>query len=61
MESTLLRRACRHAALAVASLPTVLLAQLAPADYSSRRDTLAARIGDGIVVAFGGRTPISDF
>jgi len=61
MESTLVRRACRHAALAVVSLPTVLLAQLAPTDYSARRDSLAARIGDGIVVALGGRTPISDF
>ena len=32
-----------------------------PSEYAARRDSLAARIGDGVVVAFGGRTPISDF
>src|ERR1051325_7184322 len=32
-----------------------------PAEYAARRDSLAARIGDGVVVAFGGRTPVSDF
>src|ERR1051325_1585254 len=32
-----------------------------PAEYAARRDSLAARMGDGVVVAFGGRTPVSDF
>ena len=36
-------------------------AQIPSAEYQTRRDSLAARIGDGVVVAFGGRTPISDF
>ena len=36
-------------------------AQIPAAEYRARRDSLAARVGDGVVVAFGGRTPISDF
>ena len=38
-----------------------LSAQVPPSEYTARRDSLAARIGDGVVVAMGGRTPISDF
>ena len=37
------------------------IAQIPAAEYAARRDSLAARIGDGIVVAFGGRTPVTDF
>jgi Xaa-Pro aminopeptidase len=29
-----------------------------PAEYAARRDSLAARIDSGVVVAFGGRTPV---
>ncbi|MEO8451017.1 MAG: aminopeptidase P N-terminal domain-containing protein, partial [Gemmatimonadota bacterium] len=36
-------------------------AQITAAEYAARRDSLAARVGDGVVVAFGGRTPITDF
>lgn len=36
-------------------------AQIPAGEYQARRDSLAARIGNGVVVAFGGRTPISDF
>jgi len=36
-------------------------AQIPASEYAARRDALAARIGDGIVVAFGGRTPVTDF
>ena len=36
-------------------------AQIPLTEYRDRRDSLAARIGDGVVVAFGGRTPITDF
>jgi Xaa-Pro aminopeptidase len=36
-------------------------AQIAPAEFAARRDSLAARIRDGVVIAFGGRTPITDF
>ena len=38
-----------------------LSAQITSAEYAARRDSLAARVGDGIVIAFGGRTPITDF
>ncbi len=38
-----------------------LVAQIPIAEYAARRDSLAARIGNGVVVAFGARTPVSDF
>ena len=38
-----------------------IAAQVQAPEYTARRDSLAARIGDGVVVAMGGRTPISDF
>ena len=38
-----------------------LRAQITSAEYAARRDSLAARVGNGVVVAFGGRTPVSDF
>jgi Xaa-Pro aminopeptidase len=60
MQSTLVRCIARGAALAVL-IPNALAAQITPAEFSSRRDSLAARIGDGVVVALGGRTPIADF
>ena len=41
--------------------PAVLSAQITPAEYAARRDSLSARIGEGVVIAFGGRTPITDF
>ncbi|HUQ82916.1 MAG TPA: aminopeptidase P N-terminal domain-containing protein [Gemmatimonadaceae bacterium] len=31
------------------------------AEYAARRDSLAARIRDGVVVALGGRTPVTDY
>ena len=34
---------------------------IAPAEFAARRDALAARIGDGVVVAFGGRSLVHDF
>jgi len=42
-------------------LPSALPAQITPAEYAARRDSLSARIGEGVVIAFGGRTPITDF
>jgi Xaa-Pro aminopeptidase len=47
------------AALAAAATPCA--AQITTAEFAARRDTLAARIDSGIVVAFGGRTPVTDF
>jgi Xaa-Pro aminopeptidase len=40
---------------------TALQAQITQGEYAARRDSLAARIDSGIVIAFGGRTPITDF
>ena len=46
-------------ALAVLALPAALAAQtISAAEHAARRDSLAARIDSGIVVAFGGRTPV---
>ena len=39
----------------------VARAQIPVGEYRDRRDSVAARIGDGVVVAFGGRTPVTDF
>ena len=36
-------------------------AQITDAEFAARRDSLAARIDSGGVVAFGGRTPVTDF
>lgn len=36
-------------------------AQISSTEYAQRRDSLAARIGEGVVVAFGGRTPVTDY
>jgi Xaa-Pro aminopeptidase len=47
-------------ALLEGSVP-VLHAQITAAEYAARRDSLAARVGDGVVVGFGGRTPVTDF
>jgi len=40
---------------------TNALGQIPASEYAARRDSLAARIGDGVVVGFGGRTPVADF
>ena len=52
----------RLTALAVTLLSaSALTAQVPQAEYAARRDSLAAKLGDGLLVAFGGRTPVSDF
>jgi Xaa-Pro aminopeptidase len=58
--STVVSCALRTAAL-LGALAWPTLAQITPAEYGARRDSLAARIGDGVLVAFGGRTPVTDF
>jgi Xaa-Pro aminopeptidase len=40
---------------------TTTRAQIPQTEYNARRDSLAAKLGDGVLVAFGGRTPVSDF
>jgi len=60
----------RHRAiLRVSGMSALLLAlgtnpalgQIPAAEYAARRDSLASRIGTGVVVAFGARTPVTDF
>ncbi len=46
-------------AMAMAAMP--LGAQIPQAEFNARRDALAAKLGDGLLVAFGGRTPVEDF
>ena len=41
-------------------LPAALVAQSIPtSEYAARRDSLAARLDSGVVVAFGGRSPVT--
>ena len=48
-------------ALAGATLPLRLQAQIPAGDYAARCDSLAARMDSGVVIAFGGRTLVNDF
>lgn len=59
MARVLPRIAAGAAALIVAAQP--LTAQIPLSEYAARRDSLAARVGDGVVVGFGGRTLVADF
>src|ERR1043165_5230300 len=36
-------------------------AQIPQSEFAARRDSLAARVDSGVVIAFGGRTPVTDF
>ena len=49
------------AVASVSASPVCVHAQIPASEYGARRDALAARIGDGVVIAFGGRTPVTDF
>ena len=50
----------RLLALLLALAPATLAAQnIATSEYATRRDSLAARLDSGVVVAFGGRTPVT--
>ena len=48
-------------ALFLVLAPAALAAQIGTAEYAARRDALAARIDSGVVIAFGGRTLVTDF
>jgi Xaa-Pro aminopeptidase len=41
--------------------PVTVAAQIPASEFAARRDSLAARIDSGVVVAFGGRTPVTDY
>ena len=60
----LARHAAAHAAaflLGLTGAAGALSAQIPQAEYNARRDSLAAKLGDGMLVAFGGRNPVTDF
>ena len=40
------------------ALASPLAGQITPSEYAARRSALASRLGDGAVVAFGGREPV---
>jgi Xaa-Pro aminopeptidase len=42
-------------------LPAAAVAQIPASEFVARRDSLAGRVQNGVVIAFGGRTPITDF
>jgi Xaa-Pro aminopeptidase len=48
-------------ALAAAVVRAPAAAQISAGEHAARRDSLAARIGDGLLIGFGGRTPVTDF
>src|SRR5260221_1822822 len=51
----------RHCVIASLLLSAPLHAQITRDEYSARRDSLVARVGTGVLIAFGGRKPVSDF
>ncbi|MGI8498398.1 MAG: aminopeptidase P N-terminal domain-containing protein [Gemmatimonadaceae bacterium] len=48
-------------ATALALLPASLPAQIAQSEYAARRDSLAARLGDAVIVVLGAHEPAEDF
>jgi Xaa-Pro aminopeptidase len=64
LPSASLRTAALVAAALTAGAAGAIGAQGSPIpehEFAARRDSLARRIDSGVVIAFGGRTPISDF
>ena len=61
------RRAARSTLVALLALVTLvtlahpLHAQISRSEFAARRDSLAAHVKNGVVIGFGGRTPITDF
>lgn len=47
--------------LAVPFAVSAVPGQIPEREYAARRDSLARRVDSGVVIAFGGRTPITDF
>ena len=46
---------------APSAIPRVMHGQISAAEFAARRDSLATHVGNGVVLAFGGRTPVTDF
>lgn len=51
----------RFAALLTIAAASTAAAQISEREFAARRDSLARRVDSGVVVAFGGRNPVSDF
>ncbi|MEO6778375.1 MAG: aminopeptidase P family protein [Gemmatimonadaceae bacterium] len=45
----------------LSATPASAHAQISASEFAARRDALATAIGDGVLIAFGGRTPVTDF
>ncbi|HYW52301.1 MAG TPA: aminopeptidase P N-terminal domain-containing protein [Gemmatimonadaceae bacterium] len=59
---TLRRFAALVTLAAVGTMPAAAQeVQVPQEEYNARRDSLAAKLNDGLLVAFGGRTPVSDY
>lgn len=54
-------RSCLLGAALFGFAANVFNAQIPAAEYAARREALAAKIDSGVVVAFGGRTLVTDF
>jgi len=55
-----MRRFCCALALVLAWAPAPLAAQIPQAEYAARRDTVAAHVGNGVLLAFGATEPNTD-
>ena len=55
------RRAITVALLSLACLPVIAGAQIPATEFAARREALAARIENGVLVSFGGRALVNDF
>src|SRR3954468_20404720 len=51
----------RRLAMLMTLIAAPALSQIPATEFAARRDSLAARIDSGVVVAYGGRTPVADF
>ena len=54
-------RSGRGILVLLALVPAALGAQITTTEYAARREALAAKIDSGVVIAFGGRTLVTDF
>jgi Xaa-Pro aminopeptidase len=57
----MIRSTLFRASVVLASAASAAAAQITEPEFAARRDSLARRIDSGVVIAFGGRTPITDF
>jgi Xaa-Pro aminopeptidase len=51
----------KHSVALLVAAATAVSAQIPEREFAARRDSLAKRIDNGVVIAFGGRNPITDF